>query len=129
MLLDAYSRTNDAEYLYYIGKWKDGVRVQNDNTFLNNFYDDMYTILQPDRVPDMVQSMLTIFKQQGKLPIWPLMGSETDCMVGYSAVPVIADAYFKGFGDFDPQFAFQAMKASSMPPAFLLEKISEAVGE
>jgi len=74
----------------------------------------MYTILQPDRVPDMVQSMLTIFKQQGKLPIWPLMGSETDCMVGYSAVPVIADAYFKGFGDFDPQFAFQAMKASSM---------------
>jgi len=41
VLLDAYSRTNDAEYLYYIGKWKDGVRVQNDNTFLNNFYDDM----------------------------------------------------------------------------------------
>lgn len=74
----------------------------------------MYTILQPDRVPDMVQSMLTIYNQQGKLPIWPLMGSETDCMVGYSAVPVIADAYFKGFKGFDPQLAFQSMKSSSM---------------
>lgn len=74
----------------------------------------LYTIIQPDRVPDMVQSLLAIYKQQGKLPIWPLMGSETDCMVGYPAVPVIADAYFKGFKGIDPELAFEAMKASSM---------------
>ena len=74
----------------------------------------LYTIIQPDRVPDMVQSLLAIYKQQGKLPIWPLMGSETDCMVGYPAVPVIADAYFKGFKGIDPELVFEAMKASSM---------------
>jgi predicted alpha-1,2-mannosidase len=74
----------------------------------------LYTIIQPDRVPDMVQSLLAIYKQQGKLPIWPLMGSETDCMVGYPAIPVIADAYFKGFKGIDPELAFEAMKTSSM---------------
>ena len=73
----------------------------------------LFTILQPNRVPDMVNSLLAIYKQQGKLPVWPLMGCETDCMVGYSAVPVIADAYLKGFQGFDGQLAFEAMKASS----------------
>ena len=74
----------------------------------------MYTIIQPERVSDMVRSMLAIYQQQGKLPNWPLMGSETDCMVGYPAVPVVADAYFKGFKGIDPQLALEAMKASSM---------------
>jgi predicted alpha-1,2-mannosidase len=74
----------------------------------------LYTIIQPERVPDMVQSLLAIYKQQGKLPIWPLMGSETDCMVGYPAIPVIADAYFKGFKGINPEVALEAMKASSM---------------
>ena len=57
----------------------------------------LFTLLQPERVNDMVNTMLNIYKQQGKLPIWHLMGNETDCMPGYSSVPVIADAYFKGF--------------------------------
>ncbi len=74
----------------------------------------LYTLIQPDRVPDMVQSFLAIYQQQGKLPIWPLMGSETDCMVGYPAIPIIADAYFKGFKGIDPELALQAMKASTM---------------
>jgi predicted alpha-1,2-mannosidase len=74
----------------------------------------LYTLVQPGRVSDMVQSMLAIYKQQGKLPIWPLMGCETDCMVGYPAVPVVTDAYFKGFKGIDPQLALEAMKASSM---------------
>jgi predicted alpha-1,2-mannosidase len=61
----------------------------------------------------MVNTMLSIYKQQGKLPIWHLIGNETDCMPGYSAVTVIADAYFKGFKGFDPNLALEAMKASS----------------
>lgn len=73
----------------------------------------LFTIVQPERVNDMVNSMLAIYQQQGKLPIWALHGNETDCMVGYSAVPVIADAYFKGFTGFDKKMAFEAMKASS----------------
>ncbi len=73
----------------------------------------LYTLIQPEKVPDFINSMLNIYKQQGKLPIWHLMGNETDCMVGYSAVPVIADAYFKGFEGFDVELAYEAMKASS----------------
>ncbi|SHN17615.1 GH92 family glycosyl hydrolase [Chitinophaga sp. CF418] len=73
----------------------------------------LYTLTQPERVNSFVNSMLTIYKQQGKLPIWPLMGSETNCMVGYHAVPVIADAYLKGYRGFDINAAFEAMKASS----------------
>lgn len=74
----------------------------------------LYTLTQPERVPDMVQSMLAIYRQQGKLPIWPLMGSETNCMVGYSAVPVVIDAYFKGFKNIDTQLIYEAAKVSSM---------------
>lgn len=71
------------------------------------------TILHPDRVNSFVNSMLTIYKQQGKLPIWHLMGNETNCMVGYHAVPPIVDAYLKGFTGFNAEDAFAAMKASS----------------
>jgi predicted alpha-1,2-mannosidase len=74
----------------------------------------MLTILQPQRASDMINTMLQIYKQQGKLPIWHLMGNETDCMVGYSAVPVITDAIFKGIKGIDPNLALEAMKASSM---------------
>lgn len=73
-----------------------------------------YTLTQPERVNDFIKTMLSIYQQQGKLPIWHLMGNETDCMVGYSAVPVIADAWFKGINKFDPELMLQAMKSSSM---------------
>ena len=73
----------------------------------------LMTLIQPDRVNDIVNTMLAIYTQQGKLPIWHLQGRETDCMVGYSAVPVIADAWLKGFHGFDAKLALDAMKASS----------------
>src|ERR1700743_2945335 len=71
------------------------------------------TLIQPERVNDIVNTLLAIYQQQGKLPIWHLQGRETDCMVGYSAVPVIADAYLNGYRGFDPHLALEAMKASS----------------
>ena len=74
----------------------------------------LLTITQPQRVNDMVQSMLAIFEQQGMLPVWHLWGNETWTMVGYHAVPVIVDAYFKGIGDFDADLAFKAMKGTAM---------------
>ncbi|QJB41142.1 GH92 family glycosyl hydrolase [Chitinophaga oryzae] len=72
------------------------------------------TILHPEKVNSFVNSMITIHKQQGKLPVWPLMGSETNCMVGYHGVPPIVDAYLKGFTGFNAEDAFEAMKATSM---------------
>ena len=58
--------------------------------------------------------MLSIYDQQEKLPIWPLIGGETDQMPGYSAVPIIADAYLKGFTGFDADRAYRYMVASSV---------------
>ena len=74
----------------------------------------LFTIIKPQYVPDMVNSMLSIYDQQGKLPIWPLVGGETNQMPGYSAIPVIADAYLKGFKGFDADRAYHAMVASSV---------------
>lgn len=74
----------------------------------------LYTLVQPGRVNDFVNSMLDIYDQQGKLPVWHLHGNETNTMVGYHAVPVIADAYLKGFRGFDAEKAFQAMKSFAM---------------
>ncbi|MCK3686292.1 GH92 family glycosyl hydrolase [Maribellus sp. YY47] len=74
----------------------------------------LYTIFQPERVDDFVNSLLTAFDQQGKLPVWHLWGNETNTMVGYHAVPVIADAYLKGFRGFDAEKAFHAMKTSAL---------------
>ncbi len=77
---------------------------------------ELLILTQPERVDDMVNSMLGIFKQQGKLPVWPLVGDETNCMPGYSAVPVIVDAYLKGFKGFDAEEAFNALKSSATYP-------------
>lgn len=55
----------------------------------------LMTIIQPERVPDMIRTMLDICDEQGKLPVWHLMGCETNCMVGYPAIPVVADALLK----------------------------------
>ncbi|AQT69797.1 putative alpha-1,2-mannosidase [Anaerohalosphaera lusitana] len=74
----------------------------------------LLTITEPQRVDDMVKSMLAIYDQQGVLPVWHLLGNETWTMVGYHAVPVIVDAYMKGFDGFDPERAFEAIKTSAM---------------
>jgi predicted alpha-1,2-mannosidase len=83
------------------------------------------TLLHTDRVSSFVNSMLAIYQQQGKLPVWPLMGNETNCMVGYHAVPLIADAYLKGFKGFDPNAALEAMKVTSTRDEFGLKYVKE----
>lgn len=73
----------------------------------------LYTILTPERVNGMIQSMLEHHKAQGYLPIWCLWGKENHCMIGNHAIPVIVDAYLKGFTGFDAEAAYQAIKSSS----------------
>ena len=74
----------------------------------------LFTITQPERVNDMISSLLAIYQQQGKLPVWHLMGNETNTMPGYSSVQVVADAYLKGFRGFDTALAYEAVKATAM---------------
>ena len=72
----------------------------------------LYTIVAPERVDGFVNSMLHQFDRQGFLPIWALWGHETYCMIANHAVPVIVDAYLKGFRGFDAERAYQAVKTS-----------------
>ncbi|MGL5262302.1 MAG: GH92 family glycosyl hydrolase, partial [Bacteroides sp.] len=60
----------------------------------------LMTLIHPEKMSDIVNTMLNIYKQQGRLPVWHLMGCETDCMVGNSGVPVVADALLKGYTEF-----------------------------
>jgi len=85
----------------------------------------LFTLTQPDRVGDFVQTMLAIRDQQGKLPVWHLMGNETDTMVGYHAVPVVVDAYFKGLLDADPERAYEAIRNSAMRDERGLDAVKE----
>lgn len=76
----------------------------------------LMTLLHPEKMSDIINTMIHIHQQQGKLPVWHLMGCETDCMVGNPGVPVVADAILKGIEGFDKEEAYKALKESSMRP-------------
>jgi len=80
----------------------------------------LFCLLQPERNADMVNSLLAHFDQSADhlLPVWSLCGNETWCMIGYHAVPVIVDAYFKGIRGFDPERAYQAIRTTAMNPDY-----------
>ncbi|MDB2385020.1 GH92 family glycosyl hydrolase [Polaribacter sp.] len=72
----------------------------------------LYTLINPDETEDMIKSFLSHYDETGLLPVWSLAGNETNMMIGYHAVPVIVDAYFKGF-PMDAEKAFEACVASA----------------
>ena len=73
----------------------------------------LFTLTAPELVDDMVNSFLAHYEQHGRLPVWNMWGSETDMMIGYHSVPVIADAYLKGFRGFDAEKALAACVATA----------------
>lgn len=73
----------------------------------------LMTLIHPEKQKNMAETFLHIFEQQGKLPVWHLMGNETDCMVGNPGAVALADMVLKGFVD-DKEAAFRAMKTSAM---------------
>ncbi len=85
----------------------------------------LFTIIHPEKMNDIIKTMLHIYKEQGKLPVWHLMANETDTMVGYPAVPVIVDAYLKGYRDYDVNLAYQAVKQSAMQKENGIEYIQD----
>ncbi|MEZ4920365.1 MAG: GH92 family glycosyl hydrolase [Saprospiraceae bacterium] len=85
----------------------------------------LYTLLEPERANDFIQTFLLQYKQGGRLPIWELAANETDCMIGNHAIPVIADAYLKGIRDFDADLALEAMIHSAMQDRLGLEYYRE----
>ncbi|MBC7990597.1 MAG: glycoside hydrolase family 92 protein, partial [Luteimonas sp.] len=76
----------------------------------------LLTLIQPEqRNNDFVHSLLAARRDSpyGVLPVWAFHGLETWCMIGYHAVPVIADAYMKGIRGYDADEALAAMVASA----------------
>lgn len=98
-------------------------KVYNDKTYTNlttfSLWDTyraaqpLMTIINPEASQNVARTFLHIYKQQGKLPVWHLMGNETDCMVGNPGICVMADLLLKGF-DVDKEATFEAMKTSAM---------------
>jgi predicted alpha-1,2-mannosidase len=73
----------------------------------------LFTLIDPERVDDLINSMLSYHDEHDLLPVWSLVGNETNTMTGHHAVPVIADAYRKGFRGFDAEKALAAMVKSA----------------
>ncbi|MEM6686908.1 MAG: glycoside hydrolase family 92 protein, partial [Bacteroidota bacterium] len=73
----------------------------------------LYTIIEQDRTNDFIKTFIKKYESGGIMPIWDLSANYTGCMIGYHAVPVIADAYLKGIRDYDVEKAFEAMKHSA----------------
>lgn len=85
----------------------------------------LYTILEKERTNDFVNTFLAKYDEGGIMPIWDLSACYTGCMIGYHAVPVIADAYLKGIQDYDIDKALKAMKHSATRDHLGLESYKE----
>jgi len=73
----------------------------------------LYTIIDQKRTRDFIKTFLVQYEHGGRLPVWELAANETDTMIGYHAVAVIADAVVKGIDGFDLRRAYEAMKHSA----------------
>lgn len=85
----------------------------------------LYTIIDQKRTADFINTFLAQYEQGGRLPVWELSGNETDCMIGYHSVSVIADAMVKGIKGFDYEKAYEASKHSAMLDHFGLKAYKE----
>ncbi|HRZ73647.1 MAG TPA: GH92 family glycosyl hydrolase, partial [Flavobacterium sp.] len=74
----------------------------------------LYTLIDKKRTSDYINTFINQFEQGGRLPVWELASNETDCMIGYHSVSVIADAMVKGIKGFDYEKAYEAAKYSAM---------------
>ena len=69
----------------------------------------LFTIIDQKRTNEFIRTFLRHHEQGGRLPVWELAANETDCMIGYHSVSVIADAFMKGIRDYDAELALEAM--------------------
>ena len=77
----------------------------------------LYALIQPERTRDFIATMLDHFDQSGRLPVWELAANETDCMIAYHSVSVLADAQAKGY-KMDSERLLKAMLATAQTPVF-----------
>lgn len=85
----------------------------------------LLTILEPTRTSDFINTFLQQYKQSGRLPVWELSSNETDCMIGYHSVSVIADAIVKKTGKYDSSLVYKSMKAAASYSSFGIPAFSK----
>jgi len=107
-------QTNDFEYYSVFSLW-DTYRAAH----------PLYTITETERTSDFINTFIAKNEEGGILPMWDLSANYTYCMIGYHAVPVIADAYLKGIRGFDAEKALTAMKNSAMQNKLGLKSYKE----
>jgi predicted alpha-1,2-mannosidase len=74
-----------------------------------------YTLVQPERVPDFVNSLTRMAQQsEAGMPVWPLQGTETGTMTGYHSASVMAEAIHKGFQGIDVPAAYKVMNERAL---------------
>ena len=95
-------QTTDFEYYTVFSLW-DTYRAAH----------PLYTLLETKKTNDFINTFLAKYDEGGIFPIWDLSANYTGCMIGYHAIPVIADAYLKGIRNYDVDKAFKAMKHSA----------------
>ena len=99
---DSIRTAKNGEYYSTLSLW-DTYRAAN----------PLYTLIAPERVDGFINTMIEHSKAVGFLPIWTAWGQDNYCMIGNHSIPVIADAYMKGFTDFDAEVALQQMIKST----------------
>lgn len=109
-----------SEYGKYYSAFDDRVHSgvsYNDYSLWDTFraLHPLFIFTQPERVNDMISSMLQMYKEGGWLPMWP-NPAETNIMIGTHADAVISDAYVKGFRGYDVNLAYEAMRKNAMVP-------------
>ncbi|MEO5681683.1 MAG: GH92 family glycosyl hydrolase [Chitinophagaceae bacterium] len=109
-----------SEYGKYYSAFDDKVHTGNSYTDFSlwDTYRALHPLLiftQPARINPMITSMLQMYKEGGRLPMWP-NPAETNIMIGTHANPVIADAYVKGFRGYDVNLAYKALLHDAMDP-------------
>lgn len=99
---DAIRTASNGEYYSMLSLW-DTYRAAH----------PLYTIIAPEKVNAFINSMIAHSKAAGFLPIWSAWGKDNYCMIGNHAIPVITDAYLKGFTGFDAASALEQMVQST----------------
>jgi len=117
-LAPVVSNDEDGEYQTHDNKKKSFIIGKDKYTVFSQWdvfraLNPLFTITQKDRLPDMINSMLQLYDDNGLLPVWDLSTWEANTMTGYHSVPIIADAMLKGITGFNYKKAFEAMKKSA----------------
>lgn len=81
----------------------------------------LYTLVEQQRTRDFMKTFLRMFRESGRLPVWELASNETNCMIGYHAVSVIADAMAKGIMPDSAEALLEAAVKTAKAPVFGLD--------